>query len=331
MKLVLNSAFTFSDAQCQGLQALCPGLEIDQRNVPADQLDGAGVEILVTELVPRDLSGWNQLRWVQLLSAGANQILDHPIQQTKLPVTTASGTHAVPIAQYVTCTWLMMAHRMEQLLKFKPTHTWPNRVALAGTTLRGLTAGIVGYGSIGRECARQLDALGMRIICQKHDPAKRRASGYVAWPGTGDPEGKIPAAWYGPGQLQEMLGQCDLVVVTVPSTPQTQGMIDRRELGWLKPGARMVIISRGGIVNEAALADALRGGQLAEAAVDCFVREPIPPEHFFFDVPNLIMTPHMSGVYSGFWPQLVGLLGENLRRYHSGLPLLNLTSRQNGY
>ena len=331
MKLVLNSAFTFSDAQWQGLQALCPGLEIDQRNVPADQLDVAGVEILVTELVPRDLKGWSQLRWVQLLSAGANQILDHPIQQTLIPITTASGTHAVPIAQYVTCTWLMMAHRMEQLLKFKPNHTWPNRVALAGRTLRGLTAGIVGYGSIGRECARQLDALGMRVICQKHDPASRRALGYVAWPGTGDPEGRIPAAWYGPGQLQEMLGQCDLVVVTVPSTPQTQGLIDRRELGWLKPGARMVIISRGGIVNETALADALRGGQLAEAAVDCFVRAPLPPDHFFFDVPNLILTPHMSGVYAGFWPQLVGLLGENLRRYQAGLPLLNLTSRQHGY
>jgi phosphoglycerate dehydrogenase-like enzyme len=331
MKLVLNSAFTFSDPQCQDLQALCPGLEIDQRNVPADQLDGAGVEILVTELVPRDLSGWSQLRWVQLLSAGANQILDHPIQQTPIPVTTASGMHAVPIAQYVTCTWLMMAHRMEELLKFKPTHTWPNRVALAGKTLRGLTAGIIGYGSIGRECARQLDALGMRIICQKHDPASRQATGYVAWPGTGDPDGRIPAAWYGPGQLQVMLGQCDLVVVTVPSTPRTQGMIDRREFGWLKPGARMVIISRGGIVNEAALAEALRSGQLAEAAVDCFVREPLPPDHFYFDVPNLMMTPHMSGVYTGFWPQMVGLLGENLRRHQSGQPLLNLTHRQNGY
>jgi phosphoglycerate dehydrogenase-like enzyme len=289
------------------------------------------VEILVTEQVPRKLEAWPRLRWVQLLSAGANQLINHPIQQTAIPVTTASGTHGVPIAQYVTCMWLMLVHRMVEQLQFKPTHTWPNRLALAGTTLRGKTVGILGYGSIGRECARQLTALGMRVLCQKRDPAARKDPGYNAWPGTGDPEGKLPAAWYGPGQLAEMLPQCDLIVVTVPSTPQTEGMIGPREFAGLKPGARMIIISRGGIVSEAALADALRSGQLAEAVVDCYVREPLPPDHFFFDVPNLIMTPHMSGVYDGFWPLMVGLLGENLRRFQSGLPVLNLTHRQNGY
>ena len=332
MKLLLNSAFNFSDAQRRDLGASWPGIEIVEQNAASpDQLDGMGVEVLVTELVPRNLGVWESLRWVQLLSAGANQLLGHPIQDTAIPVTTASGTHGVPIAQYVTCTWLMLAHRMERLLRFKPSHTWPNRQALAGTVLRGLTAGIVGYGSIGRECARQLAALGMRIVCQKRDPAGHSDAGYNAWPGTGDPEGKIPAAWYGPGQLEEMLPQCDLVVVTVPSTPLTAGMMGEREFAWLKPGARMIIISRGGIVSEPALAAALRSGRLAEAVVDCYVREPLPPDHFFFDVPNLTMTPHMSGVYAGFWPVFVGLLGENLRRHRAGQPLLNLTQRQNGY
>ena len=128
-----------------------------------------------------------------------------------------------------------------------------------------------------------------------------------------------------------MLGESDLVVVTVPSTPHTEGLIGARELAWLKPGARMVIISRGGIVTEAALAEALRSGQLADAVVDCFVREPLPADHFFFDAPNLILTPHMSGVYEGFWPLMVGLLGENLRRFRANLSLLNLTDRQHGY
>jgi len=246
-------------------------------------------------------------------------------------VTTASGTHGVPIAQFVTCTWLMMVHRMPQLLQFKPARAWPNRPSLASTTLHGLTAGIVGYGSIGRECARQLAALGMRIVCLKRDPASRTDTGYNAWPGTGDPEGSIPSAWYGPGQLEEMLPECDLVVVSVPSTPRTEGMIGGREFAWLKPGARMIIVSRGGIVGEAALADALRNGQLREAVVDCYVREPVPADHIFFDVPNLIMTPHMSGVYEGFWPVMLALLGENLRRFQAGLPLLNQTDRRYGY
>ena len=332
MKLLLNTIFEFSDAQRAALQAIWPGIELAEQSASSpDQLDGAGVEILVTEQVPRNLEGWGSLRWVQLISAGANQLLNHPIQQTPIPVTTASGTHSVPIAQFVTCTWLMMAHRMPQLLQFKAGRTWPNRIALAGKTLRGMTAGIIGYGSIGRECARQLSALGMRVVCQKRDSANRIDKGYNAWPGTGDPQGLIPELWWGPKQLREILGQSDLVVVTVPSTPQTEGMIGARELAWLKPGARMVIISRGGIVAEQALADALRSGQLAEAVVDCYVREPLPADHLFFEVPNLIMTPHMSGVYDGFWPLMVGLLGENLRRLKSGLPLLNQTSREHGY
>ena len=332
MKLLLNTIFKFDDAQRASLLTICPGLELVEQSASSpDQLNGAGVEILVTEQVPRNLEAWSSLRWVQLMSAGSNQLLNHPIQQTKIPITTASGTHGVPIAQYVTCAWLMMVHRMPQLLQFKPSRMWPNRIALAGKTLRGMTAGIVGYGSIGRECARQLSALGMRVVCLKRDPANRIDDGYNAWPGTGDPQGQIPEMWFGPHQLREMLGESDLVVVTVPSTPQTEGMIGAREFAWLKPGARMVIISRGGIVAEQALADALRSGQLAEAVVDCFAREPLPADHFFFDVPNLILTPHMSGVYEGFWPLMAGLLGENLRRFRASQPLLNLTDRRNGY
>lgn len=331
MKLLLNSIFTLTEDQRRTLGAIVPGLEIVAANAPADQLDPAGVDFLVTEAVPRNLEAWGRLRWVQLMSAGANQLIGHPIQRSAIPVTTASGTHGVPIAQYVTCTWLMMAHRMPQLMQFKPSRTWPNRVALAGTTLRGLTAGIIGYGSIGRECARQLAALGMRIVCLKRDPSHRRDDGYNAWPGTGDPEGTIPAAWFGPSQLDALLPECDLVVVAVPSTARTEAMIGAREFALLKRGARMIVISRGGIVAEQALADALRGGQLAEAVVDCFVREPLPPDHFLFDVPNLILTPHMSGVYAGFWPLMVDLIGENLRRLHAGRPLLNLTNPENGY
>ena len=332
MKLLLNTIYKFDDAQRASLQAIWPGLELVEQSASSpEQLDGRDVEILVTEQVPRNLEAWSSLRWVQLMSAGSNQLLNHPIQQTSIPITTASGMHGVPIAQYVTCAWLMMAHRMPSLLQFKPSRTWPNRIALAGKSLRGLTAGIVGYGSIGRECARQLAALGMRVVCLKRDPANRVDDGFNAWPGTGDPQGLIPEVWFGPDQLREMLGQSDLVVVTVPSTPHTEGMIGAREFAWFKSGAKMVIISRGGIVAEPALADALRSGQLAEAVVDCFVREPLPADHFFFDVPNLILTPHMSGVYEGFWPLMVGLIGENLRRLKAGQPLLNLTNRQHGY
>src|SRR5882757_2589159 len=138
MKLLLNTTYDFTSAHRQYLQRVWPGLDIEQTFDAPDKLDGTDVSILVTEQVPRNLAAWPDLRWVQLLSAGANQLIGHPILQTDIPVTTASGTHGVPIAQFITCTWLMMMHRMPELLAFKPTRNRPNRGALAGTTLRGL-------------------------------------------------------------------------------------------------------------------------------------------------------------------------------------------------
>lgn len=332
MKLLFHSNLKLSQAQHQELQAACPGIEVvEHRVVPADTLDGTGVSVLVSDGVPSDPSCWPELRWVQLLSAGANQLCNHQIWHTDIPITTASGTHGVPIAQFVTCTWLMMVHRMPELMEFKRTRAWPDRVALGCATVRGLTAGIVGYGSIGRECARQLEALGMRVLCLKRDPTSRSDHDYNAWPGTGDPKGVIPAAWFAPGQLHEMLPHCDLVVVTAPSTPATTGMMGTEAFACMKTQARLIVVSRGDLVDEAALAAALGSGRLAAAVVDCYVREPLPAEHPYFDVPNLIMTPHMSGVYDGFGPAMITLIVENLRRFHQGLPLLNRTDAQRGY
>lgn len=332
MKLLLNYTLNLTPAQRQDLASAWPGLEIIEQRVPAlDEFDAAGVAVLVTEPVPRRLEQWPDLRLVQLLSAGANHLRGHPIFQTAIPVTTASGTYSVPIAQFVTCTWLMMVHRMPQVMEFKRTREWPNRLTLPGFSVRGLTVGIVGYGSIGRECARQLGALGMRVLCSKRTPANHRDPDFNAWPETGDPEGLIPEAWYGPSTLREMLPRCDLVVVTAPATPETDAMIGAREFAEMKAGARMIIISRGGIVEEAALAEALKSGKLAEAVVDCFVQEPLPRDHVFFDVPNLILTPHISGIYDRFAPAFLELLKGNLHRCHAGLPLLNRANPQTGY
>jgi phosphoglycerate dehydrogenase-like enzyme len=333
VKILFNSPYVLTPADADALRALALGSEI--ATVPftpdPDKLDGRDVDVLVTESVPRNLAAWPKLRWVQLLSAGSNQVIGHPITGTTIPVTTASGCHGVPIAQYITCSVLMLAHRMPQLLEFKPTRKWPNRIALAGYSLRGRTAGILGYGSIGRESARQLAALGMRILCYKRDPAIREDTGFNAWPGTGDPRGELPDAWFGPGQLPDMLPQCDVVVVTVPSTPKTVSLIGVAEFARFKPTAHLVHISRGGVVDEPALSEALRAGRLAGAVVDCFVREPTVPEDPLFDVPNLVMTPHMSGVYDAFYPAFNLLLRENLQRLLAARSLLNVVNAAAGY
>jgi phosphoglycerate dehydrogenase-like enzyme len=325
--------YRLTDAERTGLQSVCPGVDIVQAHGEASvhEVDLRDVNILVTDLnVPRDLGACPQLAWVQLVSAGANQVTHLPIAQTTIAVTTASGLHGVPIAQYVTGALLMLVHQFPRLAAVQATRRWPEqRWDLRGSLLRGATAGIIGYGSIGRECARQLHALGMRIVAL--DAGGKRDDGYNAWPGTGDPEGKLPERWFGPEQLREMLPLCDALVVAVPLTPRTINLIGAAELTLMKRGARILIISRGGIVNENALADALRSGQIAGAAVDCFVEEPLRSDHVFHDVPNIILTPHIAGAFEGFWPAMLVLFTENLRRFTAGKSLLNTANKQLGY
>lgn len=322
-----------TEAERAGLRAVCPQAEIVETSGSAAlaKPDLRNVTILMTDLqLPPDLGACPGLQWIQLISAGANQIVNHPVAKTDIPVTTSSGLHGVPIAQFVTGSLLMLVHRLPELAAAKTTRRWREGCGnVRSVVLRGLTAGILGYGSIGRECARQLHALGMRIVAL--DSAGKRDEGYDLWPGTGDPEGTLPERWFRPEQVKEMLPLCDVIVVAVPLTPQTIGMIGNAELALMKPGSRIIIISRGGIVDEPALAEALRNGHVAGAAVDCFVQEPPPPDHVFYDTPNLIMTPHMAGAYEGFWPAMIRLFTENLRRFQQGLPLLNQANKRLGF
>lgn len=127
-----------------------------------------------------------------------------------------------------------------------------------------------------------------------------------------------------------MLPQCDLVVAA-PSTSATVRMIGRKEIATLRPRPYVIVVSRRELVDEAALAEALRSRQITGAVVDCYAYEPLPPGHFYFDTPNLIMTPHMSGVYDGFTQAMVALIADNLRRLKAGQLLWNRVSVQRGY
>jgi len=335
LKILLQKDVSYhpSSEEMAALRDSHPGVEIVEAfgNDEIAEPDLSDVSILVTDQrVPSDLRACPQLKWIQLVSAGANQVTNTAIADSDILVTTASGLHGVPIAQFVTGNLLMLVHCMPQLGQIQQSRRWPeSRWAFRGSLLRGKTAGVLGYGSIGRECARQLHALGMRIVAL--DPGPRRDDGYNCWPGTGDAEGSLPESWFQPAELAGMMRACDVLVVAAPYTPHTAGMIGPAELAMMKPGGRVIIISRGGIVQERALADALIGGHLGGAAVDCFEQEPPPPGHFFYDTPNLIMTPHMAGAFEGFWPAMMDLFAENLRRFHDGLPLLNQTNKRLGY
>jgi phosphoglycerate dehydrogenase-like enzyme len=168
------------------------------------------------------------------------------------------------------------------------------------------------------------------VLACKRDVARRADSGYGP-PGTGDPEGALPDAWFEPARLRDMLAASDVVVMTAPLTPATAGMIGAGELAAMKPSAYFVNVGRGATVDEVALADALRAGRIAGAAVDVFAQEPPPAGHPLYALDNVILSPHVSGFLPAYDDRCCDLFGENLRRYLSGAPLLNLVDRAVGY
>jgi phosphoglycerate dehydrogenase-like enzyme len=236
------------------------------------------------------------------------------------------------MSQWALAMILHHALRLGQMLRFKETRRWEMRFdqELNGDVVIGRVLGLVGYGSIGRECARLGRGLGMRVLAtRRSSPDQQYQSNRF-----------VPAAV---GQraafddqvalvsLDRLMEESDYVVITAPLTAETHGLIGARQLASLRPTAFLINISRGAIVDEAALIDALRTGRLAGAALDAFGTEPLPADSPLFDLPNVVLSPHVSGNFRDYWDLVVEVFCTNLSRYLAGEPLLNVVDRQRGY
>ncbi|GCE17085.1 D-2-hydroxyacid dehydrogenase [Dictyobacter kobayashii] len=272
------------------------------------------------------------LRWVQLYSAGANQAFDSPLAQSKATITTASGVHAVNIAEYTLTTMLAWFHRFPRFEEWKQKGQWPDeqgRNLFMPEELRGKTLNVVGYGSIGREVARLARAFGMRIIAMEQRP-DHRDHGFI-FPDIGDPEGKLPDHYYPKDQFHQALAESDVVVAAVPLTPDTRGMFDAAAFRAMKDTTFFVNIARGDVCNEADLIHALKEKEIAGAALDVFTEEPLPSSSPLFGIPNVFMSPHISGMTPHYDERVAMIFTENLRRYVKGEPLYNAVDRERGY
>ncbi len=297
--------------------------------------DYAAVDVLYATSPPRDLARAPRLAWVQVHMAGVNALYEHPLYaRSDIPITTTSGVHAATIAEYAMTMLLALAHRVPRMVEWQAKGTWPPDLErwplFVPSEVRGATLGIIGYGSIGRELARLAKAFGMTVVAGKRDPSKRADAGY-ALPGTGDPAGALPDAWYAPHQLGELLARSDVVVMSAPLTRDTEKMIGMRELASMKSSAYFINVGRGATVDETALAAALSEGRIAGAAVDVFAQEPPPAGHPLYACDNVILSPHVSGFLPSYDDKCVTLFAENLRRWLAGAPLLNLVDRVAGY
>jgi len=325
----------FDEVQIDRLRRVSPNLTVTRADPEA--ADYSSTDILYGGVLPRDRSRAPNLKWVQVHMAGVNGLHEHPLYaEAAIALTTASGVHAATVAEYAMTALLALAHRVPRMVEWQGRGVWPpdeQRWPLfVPTAVRGATLGIIGYGSIGRELARiAKPAFAMRVLACKRDPARRADHGYCP-AGTGDPEGRLPDAWFSPGELTELLAASDVVVMCAPLTRETQHMIGARELGRMKPTAYFINVGRGASVDEPALARALADKRIAGTAVDVFAQEPPPAGHPLYGVgDHVILSPHVSGFVASYDEDCCTLFAENLRRYLDGTPLLNLVDRAKGY
>jgi len=329
MRLILDAEIR--PETVERLRALSADLDVvDVTHDPtfdARTLVDPDVEVIVGSRPPDDLAGVPSLRWLQTRSAGVDHLAADPPWRHGILVTNARGVYAVPIGEYVSGMVLRIHQPGPRWSADQAAHRWPDGTPELISIVRGKTAVIAGYGSIGREVARQLSALGLRIIAVKPRPEVRADTSFRV-PGTGDPDGSIPERIVGDADLITAAREADILVLTMPLTEATRGIVDRTVIAALPERAWLVNVARGALLDEPALLEALRAGRLAGAVLDVFGREPLPADSPWWDAPNVIVTPHASGHTLRFFDELVL---ENVRRDIAGEPLLNLVDPERGY
>ena len=252
-----------------------------------------------------------RLRWLQLSSAGIDHMLPFA-PATPLTVTNTSGLHADSVALYVFAGLMHLLWDFPRFQEQQRERSWERRQL---PLLRGRTIGIVGAGRIGSRIASVARTLGMTPI------GLRRSGG---------PKNEFERM-YAPGGLGELMEQSDVVVACLPLTPQTRGMLGSAALSRLRPTAYVLNVSRGGVVDESALLRVLREGLIAGAVLDVFEREPLPRSSEFWELPNVLITPHLAGEFE-LWPRAVAeLFCANLRRWIAGDELDSVVNLDAGY
>jgi phosphoglycerate dehydrogenase-like enzyme len=284
------------------------------------------VRVLFCNLPPRNVSAMKELEWIQLGSSGYSQAVGLGLPAQGVRVCNASGVFDAAIAEWNVAMMINSLRDLRGMIRHQDAGIW-DRSARYQRELRGSVAGIWGYGGIGRETARLLKAMGVRVHVMVRESIRVRDLQFVL-PGVGDPGGTLPDNVFVRGQEREFLGGLDFLILAVPLTKQTRGMIGEKELRWLPPRAYLLNPARGPLVEEAALLRALREGWIAGAALDTHYVYPMPPEHPLWGFQNVIMTPHISGSSSNpyFLERVWGLFIRNIERWRSGQPLLNQIS-----
>lgn len=292
--------------------------------------------ILYSWSVPSDVPEHTPgLRWVQLPSAGADHLHDTPVWDSEIVITAATGIHVVPMSEHVMAMLLALVRRVPQIVRAQDRDEWDHDLGHEMGELRGRTMGILGWGKIGEGVAHLARAFGMRVIGTRYSISvphglTRDVEGYSD-PPLLEPEDLPADIVYPAAQTDDVLAQSDVVVCLLPLTEETRRSISERQFSMLPRGAIFINLGRGAVVDEDALARALRSGRLSGAALDVFDSEPLPRSSPLWRMHNVIVSPHVGGNSERTAERAARLFAVNMSRFLEGRPLLNVVSRARGY
>ncbi len=273
-------------------------------------LAGFAAADVVSEVLDR---GGERLRWVHYSSTGVEHMRLVEFRERGVILTNGAGLYAHPIAEHVIMCMLAARLNLLGLVRAQAAATWAPE-AESQQELQGSVALIIGYGALGRAVGVRAQALGVTVLGARRRgdaPCEDGVSSGDTW--------------------RAQLPQADFVVLTLPATPETRGILGEQELAAMKAGAWLINVARGSLVDEEALLDALESGHLGGAALDAFQNEPLPPEHPFWTLPNVLLSPHSSWRSSRLDERDVALFSDNLERFIDGGRLRNVVDLDAGY
>jgi len=303
-----------------------PNVELIGAFPPEEVPDKSGIDGCIGYWFPTEEEA-PRLRWIHCPNAGFDDLPAHVLRSKQWTLTHGGGTGAVPIAEWTLASMLFFAHRFRTILQYESERTWhKNRaVELSGSVLHGATAGIIGYGAIGRQVARLCKAFGMEVHASLGSTGKTQRPTYRT-EGTGDPDGILPDFWFGMEEFLDVLPRWDYVILYARVTSGNENLICAESLRRFKRSAVLINASRGALIDENALSAALKEGLLGGAALDVFKTEPLPADDPLRDAPNLLLSPHCSPEGHWYQGEIRASMKEGIRRFAAGEQLLNVVN-----
>ncbi len=253
-----------------------------------------------------------KLKWIHSLSAGVDELLCPALVDSDIILTNSRGIHGIPMAEHVLAMMLSFTRSLRETFANQGKRLWH---AASYEEIYDKTLAIVGLGSVGREIAKRAKNMGMRVLASKRTLTQELFIDKL----------------YTPDQLPHMLSLSDFVVVSVPLTGETQSLFNAKTFAMMKQSAYFINVSRGAVVDEAALLAALQNGTIRGAALDVFCQEPLPAESPLYGAPNLIITPHISSISPYYMMRALKLFTENLNKFYYKSEMLNIVDKKTGY